>query len=132
MVVPAPPPEDDLPSFAELTGPDGEVGSPALEQAPETTDALASLARVRTDADEDFLKGDYELRRVNIGAKKVEEESSCDEDSEEAHGVAYLHLGEETVDFANAEHVNQVKGQVQPGDTMWFSIPCTEHTRGST
>ena len=63
---------------------------------------------------------------LSIEAMKVK----SDKDSEisfsaEAHG----RLGEKTLDLANAAHVEQVKGQVNSGDSLWCSIPCTERTQ---
>ena len=139
----APPPEDDLPSFAELFGhepgdlvPEGEANTPAHEHVPDTTGALASLVRIRTELDDDFIERDYKLRKGEYRGNESKRqiiEYCCDEDSEigfsaETHGVAFLRLGENTLDLANAEHVEQVKGQVNTGDSLWFSIPCTQHT----
>ena len=82
-------------------------------------------------------KRDYELRRGEYRGKEGKRriiEYCCDEDSEirfsaEPLGVAFLRLGEKTLDLANTEHAEQVKGQVKPEDSLWFSSPCTQHTR---
>ena len=115
--------------------PEGEDNTSTHEHVPETTGALASLVRIHTELDDDFIDRDYRLRRCeyrgNESKRRIFE--YCDEDSEigfsaEVHGVSFLRLGEKTLDLASAAHVEQVKCRAN-GDSLWFSIPCTEHTQ---
>ena len=32
------------------------------------------------------------------------------------------------MDFSNPQHVEQAKGQIQAGDSIWMSLPCTENS----
>ena len=57
----------------------------------------------------------------------------CDDDSETSsvcstYGIGFLRLGLTAVDLSNPQHVEQAKGQIQVGDFIWMSLPCTERS----
>ena len=83
--------------------------------------------------DNEFIVRDRQLRRAKALDANQVVNYCCSDDSEigfvgEMYGVDCLSLGMSALDFANPDHVDQVKGQIKPGAAIWMSMSCLEQT----
>ena len=82
--------------------------------------------------DDEFLARDRQFRRSKAPGNNQLVEYCCSDDSEvgftgDMYGVDCLSIGMSSIDFANPDHVDQAKGQIKQGATIWMSMLCLEN-----
>ena len=123
------------PPHSPRTGPVSEPSSSGRAPAGDVVGepGAAAINQELFEPDSAFLERDRLRRRACSRNESRMIEYCCDDDSEisnvcSTYGIGFLRLGLTTVDLSNPQHVEQAKGQIQAGDSIWMSLPCTEHS----